>query len=53
MKTFKVSREDDCIWIEDLRRTADPEFKDDSVTHTVPEQAEELIHKLQSVIHTG
>ena len=41
METFKVSRADDCIWVEDTR--------DGVVRHLVPEQARELAGKLDAV----
>ena len=41
METFKVTRADDCIWVEDTR--------DGLVRHLVSEQAEELADKLQAV----
>lgn len=50
MKTFNVTREDNCIWVEDLRRTADPELKADSVTHITPSQAVELVKSLSEVV---
>lgn len=41
-KTFQVTREDNCIWIKDLR--------DGMVRHIVPEQAEELRKAIEKAI---
>jgi len=42
MDIFIVTREDDCIWVEDTRMDG----KDGLVLHLVPEQALELGQKL-------
>ncbi|KKN14738.1 hypothetical protein LCGC14_0992910 [marine sediment metagenome] len=48
-KTFEVRREDNCIWIRDMRKPGDW-LTGDTVTHVVPEQAQELISALQEVL---
>ena len=40
--TFKVTREDNCVWIEDLR--------DNLIRHIVPDQAQELADKLKEIL---
>ncbi|KKL78747.1 hypothetical protein LCGC14_2021800 [marine sediment metagenome] len=50
-KTFDVWREDNCIWIADLRIPIGPEVeRSASLKHLVPEQARELIEALQEVL---
>lgn len=53
MDTFEVTREDNCIWIQDLRVPQELEAKCPgiAVKHVVPEQAAELMHKLRGVMH--
>ena len=42
MKTFKVTREDDCVYVEDLR--------DKSLKHITTSQVKELINELHNIL---
>jgi len=41
---FKITRADNCIWLEDTRRTKD------NIWHLVPQQAKEISDKLKNIL---
>ena len=48
--TFEVTREGSCIWVKDLRVPPEEGTSEAGVKHLIPEQAQELIDKLQAVL---